>query len=445
MMEWALPTPARRRYEELQRRLAERGESDAWGPYLSGGTWKGFLAKYDESNRMTRKMMRVSAKVAAASREAERDGEAPGGPVTDPGERPVARGALEESRRDLWRGQCNCAYWHGIFGGLYLPHLRSAVYRHLIRAENLVDAARGRRWDHAEVQDHDLDGADEVLLESHWANVYVTPSKGGAIFEIDARAAEVNLLATMSRYEEAYHGLLSHASDASSGVENIHGAVRAKEKGLERLARPDRTPRRSAVDRFFAPGTCAGGAASEPADAASFAGARYGFGLARENGAVGVVMSASGEVALPGGPRRVTLRKTVWLAPDEAVRVEHEVAGDGPLDAVFASEWNLAFLTGNPEYVFAEEAQGGRRSLSEPFVLGGETELRIVDLLGAQVVSLKAEPAASFRVAPIETASQSEGGFERVFQGVAVLVCRDLARGTSGRLTVSLGFGPVGR
>jgi alpha-amylase len=447
MMEWALPTPARRRYEGLQRSLAERGEADAWGPFLSGGTWKGFLAKYDESNRMTRKMMRVSAKVEAASRGADRARDATVGLASYPGERErgLSDRALDESRREVWRGQCNCAYWHGIFGGLYLPHLRSAVYRHIIRAENLVDAARGGRWDHAEVTDHDLDGADEVLLESHWANVYVSPSKGGAVFEIDARAAELNLLATMSRYEEAYHGLLSRATDAAGAVENIHGAVRAKEKGLERLTRPDRTPRRSAVDRFFVPGTCKGGdAALDPLDAGSFAGAPYGFGLARANGSVGVVMSASGEVALPDGPRRVSLRKTVWLSPDEAVRVEHQVTAEEPLDAVFASEWNLAFLTGDPDYVFAERPDGEKQALSEAFVMTGASCLRIVDRLGGQIVSLKAEPAAAFRVAPVETASQSEGGFERVFQGIAVLVCRDLGGSTAGGLTVSLGFEPSG-
>jgi hypothetical protein len=42
---------------------------------------------------------------------------------------------IEQARLDLYRGQVNCPYWHGAFGGLYLPHLRQAVYRHLIRAE----------------------------------------------------------------------------------------------------------------------------------------------------------------------------------------------------------------------------------------------------------------------------------------------------------------------
>ena len=37
---------------------------------------------------------------------------------------------LAEARTELYRGQCNCGYWHGAFGGIYLPHLRNAVYNH---------------------------------------------------------------------------------------------------------------------------------------------------------------------------------------------------------------------------------------------------------------------------------------------------------------------------
>ena len=43
---------------------------------------------------------------------------------------------------ELYRGQCNCGYWHGVFGGLYMYHLRSAIYNHLIAAENIMDKVK---------------------------------------------------------------------------------------------------------------------------------------------------------------------------------------------------------------------------------------------------------------------------------------------------------------
>jgi alpha-amylase len=450
MMEWALPTPSRRTYESLQRRLKEQGVFDEWGSFLSGGTWKGFLAKYDESNRMARKMMRVSAKVAAASLALERACDDPtraasGSPEHEP---MVDAAALDESRNELWRGQCNCAYWHGIFGGLYLPHLRSAIYRHLILSENLVDAARGKRWDSAQVTDHDLDGEDEVLLESHWANVYVAPARGGAIFEIDARMSATNLLATMSHYEEAYHGLLSKDSDGSGdGAVSIHEAVRSKEKGLARLARPDARPRRSAVDRFLRslPRGDRAWEGDEPDCAGAFAGARYRFRLRREDGAVGVLMSADGLAPGAGNGVPVSIEKAVWLAPDEAVRVEHSISAAAPVDVVFASEWNLAFLTGHTDYVFLEDAAGRVRSVAEPLVLENRDAVRIVDRLASQVVVVAASPKATFRLSPLETASQSEGGFERVFQGVTLHVCwpLSLAGGSSEAVGVALSVEPI--
>ena len=45
----------------------------------------------------------------------------------------------EAAKKELYRSQCNCAYWHGLFGGLYLNYLRHAVYKHLILAENAAD------------------------------------------------------------------------------------------------------------------------------------------------------------------------------------------------------------------------------------------------------------------------------------------------------------------
>ncbi len=58
-------------------------------------------------------------------------------------------GAVPNDRRDSSirpapnsiAAQCNCGYWHGAFGGIYLPHLRNAVYNHLIAADNLLDRA----------------------------------------------------------------------------------------------------------------------------------------------------------------------------------------------------------------------------------------------------------------------------------------------------------------
>ena len=75
---------------------------------------------------------------------------------------------LDVARSELYRGQCNCPYWHGAFGGLYLPHLRNAIYRHLIAAHNALDEAEGKTGPRValEVGDFNLDARQEVRLEN---------------------------------------------------------------------------------------------------------------------------------------------------------------------------------------------------------------------------------------------------------------------------------------
>ncbi len=435
MMEWALPTPARRRHERLTRELEQQDAADEWRPFLSGGIWKGFLTKYDEANVMARKMFRVSEKVASQLRTIDvlrsdgvlsDDGRGEDGGA-DP---PVDAAAVHEARNELWRGQCNCAYWHGVFGGLYLPHLRSAIYKHLIRAENLLDASRGTTWNSMEIIDHDLDGEDEVLLESHWANLYAAPARGGTLFELDLRRAETNILATMSRYDEAYHHAVDETAaaeeDDEDGVPTIHGSMRAKESGLEQLAGRDRRPRRSSIDRFLAKGTgCEAARRGDAADLGDFVDARYGFELRQGEGSVGVIMSRRGTVRGDDGPAGVILEKSAWLAPDDTVRVDYVLTAEDDLDALFAPEWNLAFLTPNTDYVYltrgdSEAGDSERKSLARRANHRDADGLSITDLLGGEVVSISLEPASDIWTWPLETASQSEGGVERVFQGVTI-------------------------
>src|SRR5438094_10200506 len=88
---------------------------------------------------------------------------------------------LDAARMELYRAQCNCPYWHGAFGGLYLPHLRNAIYRHLIAADTLLEQAIGRdgQWAEASAADYNLDARKEIRLASDRLVAYLSPSRGG--------------------------------------------------------------------------------------------------------------------------------------------------------------------------------------------------------------------------------------------------------------------------
>lgn len=97
--------------------------------FVRGGFWRSFMVRYPEVNTMHKKMLRVSRKVEA---------------VEDP--------ALKSRAQDnLWAGQCNCPYWHGVFGGIYLPHIRTANYERLLATEpppmpSPMGTPIGSRW-----------------------------------------------------------------------------------------------------------------------------------------------------------------------------------------------------------------------------------------------------------------------------------------------------------
>src|SRR4030095_663893 len=111
-----------------------------------------------------------------------------------------------EARTRLWRAQCNDPYWHGVFGGLYLPLLRAAVYRELIAAE--TDLAP--REPSVELADLDLDGHADALLETPAWAAWVS-ARGGRLWAFDDRRGLWNYGDTLARRPEHEHRELATA------------------------------------------------------------------------------------------------------------------------------------------------------------------------------------------------------------------------------------------
>src|SRR6185369_12551918 len=153
--------------------------------WLRGGFWRNFQVKYREINDLHKQMLRTSEKVAAM----------PAGPERD--------AALDH----LYRGQSNDCYWHGLFGGIYIAHMRAATLEHLIAAEDLADRALGM-VDVAGLRDLDLDGRDEILLANAGQVVTIDLDEGAGIGAWDLRAARHAVTAVMRRRPEAYHETL---------------------------------------------------------------------------------------------------------------------------------------------------------------------------------------------------------------------------------------------
>jgi alpha-amylase len=422
MGEWALPAAAQERYLDVEQALAERGELERARPFLRGGIWQGFLAKYPEANFMHKKMVQVSDKVAAAA-----------------ARQPARSDDNERMRRELYRAQCNCSYWHGLFGGLYLNYLRDAVYRHLLVAEAFADGVLGNPappwaggFEHARmiVEERDVDGdlEPEIVMQDAALDVVVRPHEGGALQELAYRPKTFMLSNVLSRHPEGYHRKLrEHAAhpegEGGAGPKSIHDVIKVKEPGLEQHLVYDRFNRMSLVDHFLPKDIRFEELARGERELGDFVAGRYARAAAE--GAETVALVREGLV----GGRRVSLRKAFQLDGARlAVRYQLALADEHaePLEVVFAPDLALTLLDGHSQervYRVADrDLAPEERELASRGSFGETPALALVNEANRfriDLTFLGGRPTV-WRY-PLETVSMSEDGFERTYQGSVVV------------------------
>jgi 4-alpha-glucanotransferase len=429
MGEWALPTATMMEYEDALAMLKGLPDGGKVRPFIKGGIWRNFLAKYPESNHMHKRMLMVSGKV-------HRVLDAPGA---------AAKLDRETARMidHLYQCQCNDSYWHGVFGGLYLPHLRSAVYEHLIQAEYLADKvmrttgpvlrakaatkkpAPATAWLEIERGDFDLDGNEEVMINSEILNVFVDPADGGRITELDWKPRSFNLTNSLTRRREGYHGKIAHAETqpAGGGTKTIHDRVVVKEEGLQHHLLYDWYTRGSLLDHFLESGVdLASFIRSEYYEAGDFVLGSYEATVRKQKDTAVVILEREGNAA----GLRVRIRKTLLHRASIAeVVVRYEIANmsQEELNASFGSEFNFSLLAGNAHdrYYDIPGHILDKRNLASTGETNNVRQVSLVDeWLKLSVILSFSEPAVLWR-APVETVSQSEAGFERVYQSSMVM------------------------
>jgi alpha-amylase len=327
---------------------------------------------------------------------------------------------LAAARDDLWRSQGNDAYWHGVFGGSYLPHLRRAASSALVSAERRLDEATGApplSWSREDV---DGDGRAELRVRTPELTVTLRPEAGGTMTEFAFRLRDLDLAGVFTRRREMYHGRVkeSAAASAEGEVKTIHAPASAKEEGLADLLEYDPWRRASLLDGLFGPGA--------PPDALS----PWALAMAStgERAMRAEVVERGGEVVLTLGPTTVeelplSYGKEIRVgAAGAGLRARYALrwSGDRRLEGRWAVQLNLALTAGDAPGRYYRVA--GSPGLGSRGSLAGAASLTLVDeWIGCEVeIGWSAGGGAGW--APIETVSLSEGGFERIYQGSAVLV-----------------------
>jgi alpha-amylase len=434
MGEWALPADESRVFASVLHAAQEGHRPEA--RWLRGAFWRNFQVKYREINDLHKQMLRTSDKVDA-----------------------MAAGPRRTLAIDhLYRGQSNDCYWHGLFGGIYISHMRLATYEHLIAAEDLAETAAGELH-RAERRDLDMDGQDDVRLAGPGQVVTVDLTSGAGIGGWDVRAVRHALAAVLRRRPEAYHEILrAHEAESAaaakaepvppaieaSGPEaaapvSIHDIVLIKETGLAGHLHYDPYERRSGLVRLLPvdtkPQDWANGQATELGDAVDGA---FEIDLLKLDR---LVASRAGSIETPNGPLPIRVIKEIVLGGDRRtpsleLTITVENASDRALEALLGLEWTLTMLGGGGNPAAWWEADGVRTAHDAPGAAIRHASLaQGNDYVGIAVGTTVSSPAGAWW-APVETISNSESGFERVYQGAGLLLSWPLSLAAHGSFTV---------
>jgi len=202
MEEWVLPTDIRKNFKKIRKELKDDPEKQDEYLFLKGGFWRYFLVKYPESNNMHKKMLFVREKLIQIENQVDSKSKSL---ITK------FQPKIDEAWDEIYKAQCNDSYWHGLFGGVYLQFLRFSVYTHLINAEKIIDQLNSdinsieNKYISILPIDFNKDSKMDIIIESDILNLYINPSDGGTIFELDYKPKSYNLLNTLTRWPEAYH------------------------------------------------------------------------------------------------------------------------------------------------------------------------------------------------------------------------------------------------
>lgn len=357
MMEWVLEPSDFNRFRNLKQEVPPEGRR-----FLRGGFFREFFLKYPESNHLHKRMLIVS--------------------------REVRKSPSPEAVRELYKAQCNDPYWHGIFGGLYLPHLRESAYRHLIEAEKRLPLNPG--W---ETVDYDLDGREELFFRHNRFNLLLKPSAGGGLVELDDRLLGRNLSDVLARRPESYHR--QDEQGPADGGKSIHDQAKKLPPEASSLLKYDWHPRFSLLDHFLHPQTTLDNfRAVDYGEQGDFVNQEYRYTLQGNS----ALLWRQGQIWAEN--ERIPIRVTKRIEPiPEGVLITYEVENEGTKKTglFWGVEWNF--------YLLPQEWEVRGKTLS------------LVN--GKWLLEFGGGPAIWHF--PLQTLSQSEEGYDIIHQGICFL------------------------
>lgn len=379
MLEWSLSLKKGKRFYEVRRNLENSGLWREAEPFLHSGYFKNFMNKYPEVRWMRQRMQYTSRRVEKIQNARKK----------------------KEAESALWKGECNCPYWHGVFGGLYLHHLRRSTYENLIEAD-VISSEVNRNFKsgalHWEQIDINQDGQLECILENPLLKLFIIPHQGGRLSELDVKPLRLNVLDTVTRREEAYHSKIKVGhGESGAGTASIHDLARTvPPQVMERLAF-DNYDRGSMLDWIFDPQMSFEDyrkgklkiLAPTVAEVYEFKKLKDGILLERE-----VMFAQGGQIRLQ---KRVVLSDRATVITEISLQ---NISGSS-LRFLFGQEWNFTFF---------EKMENQQRLQT----------FTVQDNWSRGNVEIRSDKPFNYWQYPIETLAQTEKDYQLMHQGLCI-------------------------
>ena len=223
----------------------------------------------------------------------------------------------------------------------------------------------------------------------------------------------------------------------NGAVASIHDRVVFKQEGLDQRVQYDQFPRNSLLDHFFANDTgladVADGKANELGD---FITSPYEARLRRNPDRVQAQMTREGLV----GDLSIKVTKGVTLNAERSI-IEITYLLEGlPTDHSlhFGVELNFAGLPAQADDRYFSQGEQRLGSLGSRLDLTDAHQLSLTDEWLGLNVDLNLSHPSGLWTFPVETVSQSEGGFELVHQSVAVIPHWHVRGDDQGRWSITM-------
>lgn len=390
MGEWSLKPNQALALEHLKQEVGDKYFNELGVAFIKGGIWKNFFIKYTESNYIHKRMLYLSQNQNTLD---------------------------EQSLESLYKLQTNDVFWHGVFGGIYLPNLRDNAYKYMLEIERLKVSEKTE----CQVLDIDLDGFDELKVLTPSLSLVFSSKYGGQMVELGSFDTLFNWQNTLMRREELYHNRILHHEvvenevvDEDEKIETIHSDSAFIDESFKKELIYDWHQKYSFIDHFSdTEFTLKNFKELSFREIGDFANQPFELNESENS------FMREGALYLEI-PFETTLTKE-YRFENNTIESHIDIKSQYTNELFYALEFNLHFA--HPDKVTFNGL-----TIDEGISEFSYDELTIVDDFTNKTIRLKMNRQCNIFAYILNTISQSESGFEKMAQGISFVLTSSFER-----------------